>query len=219
MKILLIADEESPYLWDYYQPGRLEGVDFILSCGDLKQEYLEFLVTMGSKPLYYVHGNHDKGYVDFPPEGCECIDDDLVTVNGLRIIGLGGCIRYNPGPYQYTEKEMEHRIKRLRGKLRKAGGVDIVITHAPPRGYGDAEDNAHRGFACFLPLMDEFHPKYLIHGHVHQSYGHNLPRQIPYADTTVFNAVGWHILEIDSPPQAVRKSFFHRLLSGNKTDR
>ena len=73
--------------------------------------------------------------------------------------------------------------------------------------------------ACFLPLMDEFHPKYLIHGHVHQSYGHNLPRQIPYADTTIFNAVGWHILEIDPPPQAVRKSFFHRLLSGNKTDR
>ena len=46
MKLLLIADEEAPYLWDFYQPGRLDGIDLILSCGDLKQEYLEFLVTM-----------------------------------------------------------------------------------------------------------------------------------------------------------------------------
>ena len=79
MKILLVADEESKYLWDYYQPGKLAGYDFILSCGDLKQEYLEFLVTMGGKPLYYIHGNHDKGYEKFPPEGCDCIEDQVVN--------------------------------------------------------------------------------------------------------------------------------------------
>ena len=216
MKILLIADEESPYLWDFYQPGRLDGIDLILSCGDLKQEYLEFLVTMSGKPLYYVHGNHDKGYVNFPPEGCDCVDDQVVSFNGLRILGLGGCVRYNPGPYQYTEKEMEKRVKGVRRKLIKARGVDIVITHAPPKGLGDAQDNAHKGFACFLPLMDEFHPQYLIHGHVHQSYGHNLPRKLPYGDTTVFNAVGWHILEIEPSSPMIRKNFIQRLFSGKK---
>ena len=210
MKILLVADEESPYLWDYYQPGRLEGVDFILSCGDLKQEYLEFLVTMSNRPLYYVHGNHDKGYVNYPPEGCECADDQLLVINGLRIVGLGGCIRYNPGPFQYTEKEMRRRIRRLRFRLWKAGGADIVITHAPPRGYGDADDNAHRGFEAFLPLMDKYHPRYLIHGHIHPSYGHQLPRAIQYGETTVFNAVGWHILEIDPPAQRPRRKLLFR---------
>ena len=209
MKLLLIADEESPYLWDFYQPGRLDGIDLILSCGDLKQEYLEFLVTMGNKPLYYIHGNHDKGYVNFPPEGCECLDDQLIVCKGLRILGLGGCVRYNPGPYQYTEEEMEKRIKRLDRKLRKAGGVDIVITHAPPKGYGDAPDNAHRGFSSFRTLMDKYHPQYLVHGHVHQSYGHSLPRRLQYGDTTVFNAVGWHILEIEPGPGVpTGRSFF-----------
>ena len=210
MKVLLIADEESSYLWDYYIPGRLDGIDLILSCGDLKQEYLEFLVTMSSAPLYYVTGNHDKSYASFPPEGCECVDDCIAEVKGLRILGLGGCMRYNPGPYQYTEKDMERRIRRLRRPLRKLGGADIILTHAAPKGYGDAEDNAHKGFASFLPLMDAARPLYLFHGHVHPSYGNKIPRTFQYGDTTVMNVVGWHVLEITPRPyqkQSVRRLF------------
>ena len=75
MKLLALADEESPALWDYYTAGRLSEYDLILSCGDLKPEYLTFLVTMGRAPLLYVHGNHDEAYLSTPPEGCECLDD------------------------------------------------------------------------------------------------------------------------------------------------
>ena len=46
MRILVVADEESKYYWDYYRPGRLDGIDLILSCGDLKADYLTFLATM-----------------------------------------------------------------------------------------------------------------------------------------------------------------------------
>ena len=74
MKLLLLSDKESPFLWDYYQPGRLKEYDLILSCGDLKAEYLSFLVTMGRAPLLYVHGNHDTCYRSAPPEGCENIE-------------------------------------------------------------------------------------------------------------------------------------------------
>ena len=38
MRMLAVADEESPALWDHYQEGRLDGYDLILSCGDLKAE-------------------------------------------------------------------------------------------------------------------------------------------------------------------------------------
>lgn len=196
MKILLIADEESPYFWDHFQRGRLDGIDLILSCGDLKADYLSFLVTMGHAPVLYVHGNHDLGYEQFPPEGCDCIDDKLVTVNGVRILGLGGCPKYNKQPLQYTERQMERRIRRLRGKLRRSGGVDIVVTHAPPRGVGDAEDRAHMGFKAFLPLLDRYRPRYLVHGHVHMRYGTGNPRVRQYGDTSVINACGYYILEI-----------------------
>ena len=97
MKILAISDEECPALWDHYQPGRLREYDLILSCGDLKASYLSFLVTMARCPVLYVHGNHDTLYSKLPPEGCDCIDDHIVTFNGLRILGLGGCRRYHPG--------------------------------------------------------------------------------------------------------------------------
>ena len=85
MRILTIADKECRALWDYYQPGRLEGIDLILSCGDLKQEYLEFLVTMTNRPLYYVCGNHDKGYGNYRDFSLNELYDELEK-NGVVIL-------------------------------------------------------------------------------------------------------------------------------------
>ena len=96
MKILFVSDVPDKALWDYFQPSRSEGVELIISCGDLPAEYLEFLVTMVNRPLLYVHGNHDSGYEQHPPQGCQCIDDKVVTAGGLRILGLGGSMRYKP---------------------------------------------------------------------------------------------------------------------------
>ena len=45
MKILAIADEESKYLWDFFEKEKLEGIDLILSSGDLNPKYLSFLAT------------------------------------------------------------------------------------------------------------------------------------------------------------------------------
>ena len=196
MRLLLIADTESPYFWDYFSRSKMDGIDLILSCGDLKAEYLTFLVTMGHAPLLYVHGNHDGGYEQRPPEGCDCIDDKLVTVNGLRILGLGGSRKYSGGPHQYTEQQMQRRIWKQSFALWRAKGVDIVLTHAPVRGYGDQEDLAHRGFDCYQGLLDRYHPRYLVHGHVHMSYGHDIQRTLLYGDTTLINAFGYYLLDI-----------------------
>ena len=197
MKLLLISDEVDKYLWDYYRPGRLAGYDLILSAGDLKAEYLSFLVTMANRPLLYVPGNHDGSYAQKPPEGCDCIDGKLVTVNGLRILGLGGSALYNRGPHQYTEAQMARRIRRLGLRLRRAGGVDIVLTHAPVRGYGDQDDPAHRGFEAFLPLLERWQPLLLVHGHVHKRYDALGSRVHTLGGTTLINACGRCEVEIE----------------------
>lgn len=190
MKLLLLSDQEEPYLWDFYKPGMLADYDLILAAGDLKAVYLEFLVTMARCPLLYVRGNHDQLYDTQPPEGCDQVDDQLVTINGLRILGLGGCMRYSGSAWQFTEEEMARRIRKLRRKLKKAGGVDIVLTHAPPLGCGDGEDLCHRGFACFRDLIEEYQPRYFIHGHQHLNYKTGSQRVRMLGSTTVINACG-----------------------------
>ena len=197
MKLLLISDEEDCLLWDYYRPGSLRGTDLILSAGDLRADYLSFLVTVANCPLLYVHGNHDGSYDTHPPEGCDSIDGRLVKVKGLRILGLGGSVRYSEGPYQYTERQMRNRIRRLELSLRRMGGVDIVLTHSPPFDCGDEDSLSHRGFEAFLPLLDRWQPRYLIHGHVHMRYQASRNRILRYGSTTVINASGKYWLEAD----------------------
>ena len=193
MKILLIADHEEQLLWDYWSEttaSRLSDVDLILSAGDLKKEYLEFLVTMMNVPLVFVHGNHDSAYEKDPPEGCIDADGRMVDVlcgddarRKVRILGLGGSMRYKKdAPYMYTEKEMKKRITKakaaaakdvLTGRLKGCGGPDIILTHAPCKGYGDLDDLPHRGFECFNELLYSQHPKLHVYGHVHREYGIN----------------------------------------------
>ena len=188
MRILAIADEESKYLWAYFDKSKVEDIDLIISCGDLSPEYLSFLVTLAAVPVLYVHGNHDDKYERRPPEGCTCIDDDIFVYEGVRIMGLGGSMRYRPGMHQYTEKEMRRRIFRMGWKLFYRRGFDILVTHAPAYQLNDGRDLPHQGFRCFLRLMEKYRPRFFLHGHMHLSYGRNLKRYDKYEDTHVINA-------------------------------
>ena len=210
MKLLLISDHENSFLWDYYVPGRLDGIDLILSCGDLKPEYLSFLVTMGRAPVLYVCGNHDGRYEKTPPEGCDCIDGRVVEYNGVRIMGLGGCLKYHPGEHQYTDRQMRGRILKMRWPIRKAGGVDILVTHAPAEGLGDSEDVAHWGFPALRAFLDKYRPSYHVHGHVHMTYGQGIPRLQTYNGTTIINAYERYALEL--PDREVPEKDKNRLI-------
>ena len=212
MKILALADTADRRLWENLDKSLLEGVDLIVSAGDLPASYLSFLTCFTHAPIVYVPGNHDTRYATTPPEGCICADGDLLTVAGVRILGLGGSMRYKPGPCMYTEEEMEKRVAKLKGKIRRAGGFDLLLTHAPARGVGDQDDLAHRGFSCFLSLMDQYHPSAMIHGHVHQEYTSRFVRTREYSGIPVINASTRYTLDLpDLPrPQPARSGIrFH----------
>ena len=106
---------------------------------------------------------------------------------------------YNGNKHQYTEEQMQRRIKKLKWQIQRAGGVDLLLTHAPARGYGDAEDRAHRGFESFVQLLDTYHPKYMVHGHVHMNYGMSIPRRQQRDGTTIINAWDRYLLDTDQP--------------------
>lgn len=188
MRIMAIADEESPYLWDHFDKRKMAETDLIISCGDLNPHYLSFLATLTSLPVLYVHGNHDEKYEHTPPEGCICIDDMIYVHEGIRILGLGGSMRYRPGNHQYTEQEMRKRVSRLWFQLLRHRGFDILVTHAPAYQLNDGRDLPHQGFKEFVRLMEKYKPRYMLHGHVHLSYGRAHKRYDKYMETNIINA-------------------------------
>ena len=186
---MLLSDTADKALWDYLDRSLLAGIDLILSCGDLPAEYLSFLTCFTNAPILYVRGNHDTKYNYHAPEGCVCIENTIYEYEGVRILGLGGSMKYRESPCMYTERQMTWRVVKLWWKLFRRKGFDILLTHAPARGVGDQEDLPHRGFQTFNRLMDRYKPRYMVHGHVHMEYAAaSFKRERRYADTVVINA-------------------------------
>ena len=69
--------------------------------------------------------------------------------HGVRLLGLGGSMRYKEGSNMFTEKEMKKRVNKMRFKLRKKDGFDILVTHAPAYQLNDARDLPHQGLKFF----------------------------------------------------------------------
>ncbi len=83
----------------------------------------------------------------------------------------------------------------LPNKLRRGRFVDILITHAPPRGIHDDEDVPHQGFDSYLSFMRTYRPVLLIHGHQHV-YNRNLTMDSVYEGTRVLNTYGYRVIEL-----------------------
>ena len=198
-------------------PGPVHTAELILACGDLPFDYLDTLMNALDIPLVFVPGNHDpdlSGYrtsragltlrAGLParapwPDGSVNADGRIVDVAGLRVAGLGGCRRYSAGPNQYTDAQFARRAARLRAAARWRGlrdhrKVDVLITHAPPRGVGDEDDPAHRGFGALHGLVGALRPAVLLHGHTHPSGAGDQASRL--RGTLVRNVTGWHLVEI-----------------------
>jgi Icc-related predicted phosphoesterase len=207
MKILCVSDQVVSNIYDTRMRDRYGDVDLVLSCGDLPYYYMEFIVSTLNVPCFYVHGNHDQpehkpdGRVLYEPGGWTNVDRRTVVCKGLLIGGLEGCLRYKPGaPYQYSETNMRLRTWKmfpelLLNRVRHGRALDILITHAPPRGIHDGPDLPHKGFEAFIELMDRFAPHYLLHGHKH-IYGHET-RKSTYKTTQVINVHPSYLLKLD----------------------
>lgn len=208
MKILSLSDEVVNLVQSPAITSRFGDVDVVLSCGDLPFDYLEYVVTMLGKRLYYVHGNHaaqrmalSDGTFKSMPDGCINVHHRLVNHCGLLIGGLEGSMRYREGEHQYTEREMRWLAATmmpglLLNRLLYGRALDVMITHAPPQGIHDDKDVCHQGFEALLRFMDRYKPRYLIHGHTHL-YRLDAPRVSEYRGIKVVNTFGYQVIEID----------------------
>lgn len=196
LRILMVSDFIDPLLKEKISRKDLPDIDLIISCGDLAPEYLSFLRDRLDCPLYYVKGNHDIRYSGSNPVGCQNIHRKIVRFKSLNILGLEGSIWYNGGINQFTDKEMRKMISSMWFSIWRRGGLDMVITHAPPRHIHDAEDRCHIGFESFVNLIKKYKPAYFVHGHIHREFQHPSERVTLFQSTKVINTCGYHILEV-----------------------
>ena len=153
--------------------------------------YLDCVATLANAPLFYVRGNHDIGYDNDPHLGGTNLDGRVERFCGLRISGLEGSLDYREGIVGYSQSEMRHRVVALGLRAALTGGIDVLVTHTPPRGHGDLPDIPHQGFDAFNGLLDWLHPKLMLHGHVHLNYGLIERERRHPSGTRLVNAFGW----------------------------
>jgi Icc-related predicted phosphoesterase len=213
MKILALSDQVVEQLYSPIVKERFGDVDLVVGCGDLPDYYLDYIVSMLNVPLALVPGNHDlpvpspntdqgsESSVD--PRGFANIDGTVVKERELLLAGLGGSIRYRPdGVHQYTQAEMTRRVLALAPRLywnriRHGRFLDILVTHAPPRGIHDAEDPAHVGFEAFNRFIARFRPRYLLHGHSH-IYMRGTVATTQMGPTAIINVYPYRVIEVDT---------------------
>ncbi len=206
VRILAVSDQIVDRIYTLAPNGHFRDVDLILGCGDLPYNYLEYIVTVLNKPLYYVPGNHDP---EFNPrdlrskaEGGINLDLKTVCYKKYLIGGFGGSVRYRPnGTNQYTQMEASQRAFQMMPSLfgnfvRHGRALDILITHSPPFGIHDDTDLAHNGLKALNWLIRTVKPRYLLHGHTHFYRKNISDSETTINGTTIINVYPYKVIDI-----------------------
>jgi Icc-related predicted phosphoesterase len=207
LKILIISDVELKWIHSPLIQTKFKDVDFVISCGDLPYDYLEYIISSLNVPLYYVKGNHahpyERGIGDIhthPWGGIDLHKTSYTDDSGKLLAGIQGSIRYNYGPCQYTQAEMwGHAFKLVPAFLinyfKHQRYLDILVTHAPSWGIHDQQDLPHQGVKAFHWLLQTFQPRYHLHGHV-QNFHPNKKAITKFGNTQVINTHGYRVIKI-----------------------
>jgi Icc-related predicted phosphoesterase len=214
MKILCVSDQIDPLICTNSLNERCGDVDFVLSAGDLPKVYHDFIVSSLKKPLFFVLGdNYTDNFMNTNEPassltGSAHIDEKVCSDRGLIIAGLGGSVKnakYNQGENQFSDFRMNIKILKMIpqliwNRLFRGRFLDVLLTHAPPRGINDKNDKNdefHRGFKGFLWFMRVFKPTCLVHGHIHL-YNLSETRATKYHNTLVVNAFGHYFINLST---------------------
>ena len=120
-----------------------------------------------------VAGNHDWAFAREPGaaramfRGAHYLQDAEVTLDGVRFYGspwqpefCGWAFNLHRGP----------ELAAIWAKIPR--GIDVLVTHGPPHGYGDrTTETARAGCADLRLRVAEIQPRLHLFGHIHQDGG------------------------------------------------
>lgn len=197
MKILHISDTHG-------QHGRLKDLpeaDVIVHSGDFTfggevREAIDFFNWFCDLPYAHkivIAGNHDDCLYDANIEGldasCHYLRANSVTLEGVKFHGvpmfMADCV---------TDRQSKH-IANI------PADTDVLITHCPPLGVLDFDDNIHYGSDELLVKVEQVKPRYHLFGHIHTNNGIEKVGFTTFVNSAIVNAIydgiqPWHIVEI-----------------------
>jgi uncharacterized protein len=202
IRILAVSDEPDATLDSAQNRERIGTVDLIVGAGDLEPDYLSFVTDAFHAPLRYVRGNHDVGAAwsatrrALLPEPMR--DGRVVEEAGLRLLGFSGSPVYNQRNMQVSSLSMWAKVVGSWASAQRARPL-IVVSHAPPRGFNDDPDVAHRGFTAFRWLVDRLSPPLWLHGHTALVRRGIDDRCMRHDGTLFYNCTGATLIELQPP--------------------
>jgi Icc-related predicted phosphoesterase len=182
MKIVAVADLHG------YLPA-IPSCDLLLLAGDLcpvrnhkidyqaawlDTDFRYWLAAQPARRIVGVAGNHDWVFQkrpDLVPADLPWIylEDRLVEWEGWRIYGSPWQPIFGNWAFNLGEAERREKWALI------PSGIDILVLHGPPFGYGDevpSRDSVrHTGCRHLLRRIDELRPRLTVYGHIHEGRG------------------------------------------------
>lgn len=153
--------------------------DILIHCGDVCsfrqddretiQDIDEWFAEQPAEHMLCVAGNHDFELEKegFAFEHAQLLTDRLVEVAGLRIYGSPWCPDLAGFAFYQSELGLKKKWRQI------PEGIDILVTHTPPKGILDMPSSKARHLGCpyLLDAVARVRPKVHAFGHIHASAG------------------------------------------------
>jgi Icc-related predicted phosphoesterase len=113
--------------------------------------------------------------------------DETLQCAGLTIWISPWCDRF-PGNWAFLRDPVE--IAAVYASI--PGGTDVIVTHQPPRGYGDREITGpdgfeHVGSVALVGAIERVRPQAVVCGHIHRGFGTFAHAGIPIYNVSVMD--------------------------------
>ncbi len=150
--------------------------DLVIGAGDycnMRQGLGEAMQMLSgiSAPLVLVPGNAESSeeLLEAAPEGVHVLHGTGMTIDGLRLFGLG----YGVPPTPFGDWSCDLTEAEAAEMLDRCDGADILTVHSPPKGFGDVTSQGLSvGSVAVRDAVERVQPGLVFCGHIHDSWGY-----------------------------------------------
>jgi Icc-related predicted phosphoesterase len=165
--------------------GRRDDVSFWLCVGDLADDNGRYEAV--ERPIYWIKGNNENfdaiARRDFPPSLRFLENGELLAIEGLRVVGLGGTFaptwydtptRDLPHPVKSTPRataqadKRRHFVREEVERCKALRGVDVFLTHEAARPYRIRGRGPDAGKTPVNDVLAAAQPRLHLFGHHHE---------------------------------------------------